>query len=214
MTGHVDRAPGKRRAVVRPASESAPAASRPPCVPRAARLRPARCTAAGPPRPPAPCPARSSDRDLEPPSLLVETRSRRACGRFELTGHGRHVPRVARVDKAGSQRLHRGLLARAGREDNHLVALRASRAGSRQPNPHKTADAHAWDVRGMLECSLELSNTHHGLGELDGHVAEAAEADDARGAGGTLGLGAVVDERRVGCDACRREETCNLSMKA
>ena len=34
-------------------------------------------------------------------------------------------------------------------------------------------------------------------------MAESAEADDAGGAGGALGLGAEVDQRGVGRDACR-----------
>jgi hypothetical protein len=43
---------------------------------------------------------------------------------------------------------------------------------------------------------------YHGLGELDRHVAQAAEADDARGARRALGLGAEVGQGRVGRDAC------------
>ena len=49
--------------------------------------------------------------------------------------------------------------------------------------------------------------THHGLGDLDGHVTQAAEADDARGARGALGLGAEVHERREGRDPCSPTKT-------
>ncbi len=41
----------------------------------------------------------------------------------------------------------------------------------------------------------------HGPGELDRHVAQAPEADDARGARRALGLGAEVGQGRVGRDA-------------
>ncbi len=42
----------------------------------------------------------------------------------------------------------------------------------------------------------------HGLGELDRNVAQAAEANHARGARRALGLGPEVGQRRVGRDAC------------
>jgi hypothetical protein len=47
-----------------------------------------------------------------------------------------------------------------------------------------------------------VGGSDHGLGELDRHVAQAAEARHARGAGGPLGLGAEVGQGRVGRDAC------------
>jgi hypothetical protein len=64
----------------------------------------------------------------------------------------------------------------------------------------------------MVDKNRGEEAAHHCLGQLDRHVAEAAEADDARGAGGALGLGAVVDQRGVGRDACRRRAIQSLAV--
>ena len=55
---------------------------------------------------------------------------------------------------------------------------------------------------GALRAWGGAGGVDHGFGELDCHVAQAAEANDARGARRALGLGPEVGQRRVGRDAC------------
>mmetsp|Transcript_52908 Transcript_52908/g.139336 ORF Transcript_52908/g.139336 Transcript_52908/m.139336 type:complete len:201 (-) Transcript_52908:805-1407(-) len=82
------------------------------------------------------------------------------------------------------------------RHGGHLILVRrAHELGAQLLHRRLLAHAGGEDVDGVA----------HGESELDGHVAQPSEADDARRARRAFGLSAEVGERRVGRDACAQQ---------